>query len=202
MAAAKKADPSAKPPPDAAAILELLNEITRELTAAAADDAPPPAPPELVTAAASLPESTPLPEPREPAPPPNAQKGRKTARQIGVGVLLAVAYVAIFAAAGLVISRLMHPADEQVASPRRGPRHRGQPERWRSRRDHRAAAGGRRHPGRRPSRSPAPRRRWCAPAARGPAPRARRNGRPRRPGRWNRPPRPPPRSHPARRPNR
>src|SRR5580692_1500783 len=61
MAAANKADPSGKPPPDVAAILELLNEIKRELTADATEAPPPPA--------RVLAEPAPVQKPATPIPP-------------------------------------------------------------------------------------------------------------------------------------
>jgi hypothetical protein len=166
MAAAKKAEPSGKPPPDVAAILELLNEIKRELSADATETPPPvalayvepvpvqkpitPVPPAVVpplqAAAPEPPRIEPVkPEAAKPVPPKPAPESAavpgtrpflappallpdsgpaapaavppaaKTRPRIGMGITLAIVYVVIFAAAGLVISRWMHSKGVQVA---------------------------------------------------------------------------------------
>jgi hypothetical protein len=103
---------TAEPQPNAAAILDTLNEIKRELAEGRVERYVPPImvkPIRIVggdEAPAPAPTARLEPQPaREPPPPPR----RSTARRVAFGLLIAGAYVAIFAAAGLFVSSAVRP---------------------------------------------------------------------------------------------
>ncbi|HUZ75573.1 MAG TPA: hypothetical protein VMU87_21520 [Stellaceae bacterium] len=111
---------TAEPQPSAAAILDTLNEIKRELAESRIDRSSPSITVRPIKIVGESSEATPASTPRVEVAP-RAERGplpprRSTARRIALGIVVACAYVGIFAVAGIFVSRAVRPHGDGAAS--------------------------------------------------------------------------------------